>query len=234
MVSQLPLDFQFQSVNSFASYFPANNSETLAHLHTFLQSNNEQQLFLWGENGLGKTHLLQASCIEAEKFGKTPFYLSFHSDPLPDPAMLEGLEEIDLVCLDDIDLIAGQPAWEHALFNFYNRHREKDNQLLISAGCPPQLLTIQLPDLKTRMSWGLTLKLQSLDDEQLIQALDHKARVLGFAIPAHIGKFLLSHYQRDLPSLWRLLTKIDHATLAAKRKLTIPFLKQIITKSDER
>jgi DnaA-homolog protein len=233
MAFQVPLDFQFQSIHNFASYFSANNGETLVHLHAFLQSSGEQQIYLWGERGLGKTHLLQASCTEAGKFNKTPFYLSFRSQSLPDPASLEGLEEIDLVCLDDIELIAGQPLWERALFNFYNRHRENNKQLLISANTPPQFLPLQLPDLKTRMSWGLTLKLQSLNDEQLIQALDHKAQALGFDIPVHIGKFLLTHYQRDLPSLWRLLTKIDQATLAAKRKLTIPFLKQIITNNDE-
>ncbi|WP_031434861.1 DnaA regulatory inactivator Hda [Methylomarinum vadi] len=234
MAEQLPLQFEFQSDQSFASFYAGNNQEVLNHLHDFIEVGTEQQIYLWGDAGQGKTHLLQACCHCARQHDKSVFYLSFNGADLPDPALLEGLETLDIVCLDNIEQIAGQKDWEQALFNFYNRHRDHDKQLLLSADCPPKYLPFQLPDLKTRMSWGLTLKLQAMNDEQLVKALSHKAKYMGFDIAENVGAFLLSHYARDLPALWLLLKKIDHATLAAKRKLTIPFLKQIMAHFDER
>lgn len=93
---------------------------------------------------------------------------------------------------------------------------------------PPKQIPLQLPDLVTRLGWGLTLKLKTLNEEQRITVLTSKANALGFDITPPVGRFLLAHYSRDLPSLWTLLDKLDHATLAAKRKLTIPFLKQFL------
>jgi DnaA family protein len=234
MAVQFPLQFEFQSNQSFGSFYPGNNAEIITQLQEFITTQNEQQIYIWGDAGQGKSHLLKACCMAADEHNKTPFYLTFNAANLPDPAMLEGLENMDIVCLDNIEQIDGNSDWEQALFDFYNRHRDNNNQLLLTASCPPKYLPFQLPDLKTRMNWGLTLKLQPLNDEQIIKALNHKAHFLGFTIPDNVGRFLLSHYERDLPALWLLLEKFDHATLAAKRKLTIPFLKQIMATIDER
>jgi len=227
---QLPLQFEFQSNQNFNTFYPGGNEEIINHLqHIF--NNNEQQIFLWGEAGTGKTHLLQAICQESNQQNKTSFYFSFRKT-LPNSEMLNGLENFDLVCLDNIELIAQNPDWEQAFFNFFNLHRDNNKQLIISAHCPPKYLPFQLPDLKTRMGWGLTLKIAPLTDEQLLNALIYKANDLGFEIPVNVGRFLIAHYAKDLPSIWMLLDKINHATLAAKRKLTIPFLKQIMSEQN--
>lgn len=225
---QVPLQFEFQSNQIFASFFPGNNAEIVGQLQAMAGQGGEQQVFVWGDPGSGKTHLLQACCQQAKALGNDPFYLAFAKDKLPAPAMLEGLEDMELVCLDDVQHVAGNREWQEALFNFYNLHRQNNHKLLLAADCPPKYLPFELPDLKTRMSWGLTLKIQPLRDDQLIEALTHKAHFLGFDIPAAVGRFLLNHYVHDLPALWLLLEKIDRATLAAQRKLTIPFLKQIL------
>ncbi len=115
-----------------------------------------------------------------------------------------------------------------AFFNFFNLHRDQGHTLILSSSCPPNELAIRLPDLKTRLNWGLTLKLQPLTDEDRITALTYKASQMGFEISPKAGRFLLTHYDRDLSSLWALLKKLDQLSLAAKRKLTIPFLKQIL------
>lgn len=227
MSEQLPLQFEFQSNQNFSAFYPGSNEEVITHLQQ-LFINKEQQMFLWGESGTGKSHLLQAVCQEANKLNKTSFYFSLDSKALPVPSLLDGLENIDLVCFDNIEQIIGQAAWELAFFNFFNLHRDNGNQLILSAPCPPKYLAIQLPDLKTRMSWGLTLKLKPLTDERLLNALIYKADVLGFEIPVNVGKFLIRHYASDLPSIWDLLNKIEQATLAEQRKLTIPFLKKIM------
>jgi len=224
---QLPLQFEFQSNQNFNTFYPGNNKEIINHLQQILVK-QEQQIFLWGESGTGKTHLLHSSVEEANIYNKTSLFFSFDKLDLPDPALLEGLENIDLVCFDNIQQIAGNGEWEQAFFNFYNLHRDANKKLVLSAPCPPKFLAIQLADLKTRMSWGLTLKLKALTDEQQLNALIYKANDLGFEIPQNVGRFLITHYAHDLASIWTMLDKINYATLAAKRKLTIPFLKQIM------
>lgn len=225
---QVPLQFEFQGAQTFASYFPGGNGEIIAQLMLLAGNGVEQQLFIWGDGGSGKTHLLQACCQRAKQQAKDPFFLQLNADRLPPADLLDGLEDVDLVCIDNVQAIAGHPDWEQTLFRFYNAHRQNNHKLLLSADCPPKYLPFSLADLKTRMSWGLTLKIQTLRDDQLMDALTHKARFLGFDISPAVGKFLLNHWVHDLPALWRLLATIDHATLAAQRKLTIPFLKQIL------
>ena len=224
---QVPLAFEFQANQTFASYFAGSNAEIVMQLQALADDGQEQQIFVWGDPGCGKTHLLQACCQQAKLNNKEPFYFKFNQ-PLPDPAMLEGLEEMDLVVFDDIQYLAGNNDWELALFAFYNSHRQNGHKLLLAADAPPKFLPIVLPDLKTRMSWGLTLKIQRLNDDEILEALQVKARHLGFDLSPLVGRFLLNHYVHDFPALWQLLEKIDQATLAAKRKLTIPFLKQIL------
>jgi DnaA family protein len=226
---QVPLEFEFQGNQTFASYFPGNNAEIIAQLRLLATHGEEQQLYVWGDVGSGKTHLLQACCQQAKQAGKDPFYLQLNADSLPSTELLAGLENLELVCFDNLQAIAGHLDWEQALFGFYNAHRQNNHHLLLAADCPPKYLPFELPDLKTRMAWGLTLKIQSLREDQLIEALSYRARFLGFDISPNVGKFLLNHWVHDLPSLWRLLETIDHATLAEQRKLTIPFLKKILS-----
>lgn len=227
MPKQLPLQFEFQSTQNFSAFYSGSNEEIVTNLQQIFIT-QEQQIFLWGAASSGKSHLLQATCQNANDSNKTSFYFSLDAKTLPPPTILDGLDNIDLVCFDNIDQIIENTEWEQAFFNFFNLHRDNNKHLVLSASCPPRYIGLQLPDLKTRMSWGLTLKLNPLSDEQRLHALIYKANVLGFEIPTHVGKFLMTHYTSDLPSIWKLLNRIEIATLAAQRKITIPFLKQIM------
>lgn len=232
MPEQLPLQFELQANQSFSTFYPGNNKEIISHLQKITCS-DEQQIFLWGEPGTGKTHCLQASCQEANALDKTAFYLSLNPEKLPSPSILEGLESFDLVCFDNIHSICTDAQWEQSFFNFYNLLRDNNKQLILSASCPPKFIDIQLPDLKTRMSWGLTLKLSSLTEEQQLQALIYKADALGFDVPDNVGRFIITHYARDIASIWSILDKVEQATLIAKRKISIPFLKQIMVDTEQ-
>lgn len=227
MAQQIPLQFEFQANQKFTTFYPGGNEEIVNHLQQICHD-KEQQIYLCGSAGTGKTHLLQATTHHAIEQGKSAFYFSFSSNSLPDTSLLDGLEQMDIICLDNIDKIAGNALWEHAFFTFFNQHRDSNKQLVISSSCPPKYIAIELPDLKTRMSWGLTLVLKDLSDEQQLHALIYKANDLGFEISPQVGRFLISRYASDLPSIWALLEKIEIATLSAQRKLTIPFLKQIM------
>lgn len=228
MAQQLPLHFEFRANQTFNDFFPGINQEIVTHLQQCIAGVGEQQVFLWGKPGQGKTHLLQACCHQAQSQNLSSFYFDLSNARLPDPLMLSGLDEYDVVCFDNVEHIAGNADWELAFFNFFNQHRDSGHKLIVSAASAPSDIGIQLPDLKTRLNWGLTLKIQSLADNERIAALIFKADQMGFEIAPQVGRFLLTHYDRDLASLWTLLEKLDKASLAAKRKLTLPFLKQIL------
>ena len=225
---QLPLHFEFRANQTFDDFFSGPNLEVINHLQKCITGNGERQIFLWGQSGLGKSHLLQACCQQAQSQQRSSFYFALSPLELPDSSLLTGLDKFDIVCFDNIEHIAGNQLWELAFFNFFNLNRDQGHTLIVSASCPPNEIVIQLADLKTRLNWGLTLKMQPLSDNERITALIFKAGQMGFEISPLAGRFLLTHYDRDLPSLWVLLTKLDRASLAAKRKLTIPFLKQIL------
>lgn len=228
MAEQLPLHFEFRANQTFNDFFPGTNQEIVTHLQQCIAGVGEQQVFLWGKSGQGKTHLLQACCHQAQNQNLSSFYFDLADAMLPDPSMLNGLDQYDAVCFDNIEHIAGNEAWELAFFNFFNMSRDSGHKLIVSASSAPGDIAIQLPDLKTRLNWGLTLKIQALADNDRIAALIFKADQMGFEIAPQAGRFLLTHYDRDPASLWALLKKLDKASLAAKRKLTLPFLKQIL------
>lgn len=228
MAEQLPLQFEYRADQHFSSFFPGRNQELIEHLQTCADNSGEQFLFIWGKPGQGKSHLLQACCQRASKQNHSAFYLPLSLDKFSNPEVLYGLESMDIVCIDDIHKLAGQPLWELALFNFFNRMRDNNKRLIISSDCPPTQIPVQLPDLKTRLGWGLTLKLRTLNDEEMITALQLRADTIGFEISEKSGQFLLTHYSRDANALWNLLHRLDHATLSAQRKVTIPFLKQLL------
>jgi DnaA family protein len=228
MAEQLALNFEFRANQTFNDFFPGNNQEIIDHMKQCIAGDSEPQIFLWGDSGLGKSHLLQACCHYAHSHNRSSFYFSLSPEQLPDPALLIGLEKFDIVCFDNIEVIAGDLVWEQAFFNFFNQHRSLNNTLIVSATCAPNQLAMQLADLKTRLNWGLALKLNPLTDDETVAALSFKADLMGFEISPHAGRFLLTHFDRDITSLWRLLETLDKASLAAKRKLTIPFLKEIL------
>lgn len=228
MTIQFPLQFEFQANKGFDSFYPGSNTEIVTELQQLISGEGERQIFLYGEPGYGKSHLLQASCQLAHQKGMNPFYYPFNKRKLPTLAMFEGLERVELVCFDDIEEIAGLLDWEQAFLNFFEQHLEHNHRLILSAQIHPADLDIYLPDLKKHLLEGLALKLKPLADEESVSALICKASHMGLTITPKVGNFLLSHYANDLPSLWILLEQLDKATLSAQRKLTIPFLKQIL------
>ncbi|WP_411728525.1 DnaA regulatory inactivator Hda [Methyloglobulus sp.] len=228
MAEQLPVKFEFWANQTFDGFYPGSNQEILAQLRKTVTGTGEQFIFLWGNAGHGKSHLLHACCHEASNQGFSSFYLDLSDSVSTKPELFTGLEDLEIVCVDNIDALAGREDWESAFFNFFNQHRDNNQRLILSASCASSTLAFTLLDLQTRINWGLSLKIQSLDDNDKIAVLTYKARQKGFEIPPQVAGFLLTHYDRNLSSLWLMLDKLDWASLAAKRKLTIPFLKQIL------
>lgn len=205
------------------------NEQVVRVLREQVAGQGEHFLYLWGASGVGLTHLLQASCHNAESRRLTVQYLPLRElTGFAPEALLEGLGELDMVCLDGLEAVAGSPAWERALFNLYNGLRDAGRLLLVSATQSPRELTIQLPDLRSRLQWGVTLKVQALDDADKQQALMRRARERGLELNDEVASYIVQRVPRDMNQLFCYLHRLDHASLAEQRKLTIPFVKKTL------
>jgi DnaA family protein len=213
---------------TFANYFPASNQLALAFLQSFDYTPQQWFVYLWGKPDCGCTHLLNALCLQAQQQNKSAIYLPMTEIIGMQPAILEDLENHDLICLDDIELIAGKKEWETALFHLYNRLHQAQCRLVVAADRAPRELAITLPDLHSRLTSGVTFQLHTLTDDEKLAALQLRGQARGLTISDEVGYFLLRRTSRSLGDLFQLLDKLDHASLAAQRRLTIPFVKTVL------
>ena len=226
--TQLPLDIKLNDSSRFDNFHGGPNQELKQVLRRCADGSEREAVFFWGKSGSGKTHLLQAACREAGERGHAAAYLPLHRNAEIPVRILDGFENLSLVCMDDIQAVAGLPEWEEAIFHLFNRLRERQLPFVATADCPPSGLALQLTDLVSRLGWGLVYPMQPLDDQARLELLQLRARGRGLELPEETGRFLLSRYPRDLPALCALLDRLDHASLAAQRRLTIPFVKTVL------
>lgn len=221
---QLPLRIGLRDSATFANFFAGDNA---AVCHT-LQQGREPFVYLWGGPGSGKSHLLQAACHAVSEAGGLAIYLPLSEPEGVLPQMLEGMEQMSLVCLDDLQSVAGDAAWEQALFHLYNRLRDSGNRLIAAATAPPGALQLQLNDLVSRLGWGPVYQLAHPDDTVRSGALRLRAANRGMEMPPEVAAYLMSRASRDMHELFALLERLDEVSLAAQRKLTIPFVRELI------
>jgi DnaA family protein len=225
---QLPLAFPYQEESKFTDFLPTRSTRlVIEELKRFIRKENERVIFLCGESGSGKTHLLHATCHTLLEQGERPVYLSLSEASLS-PAAFDNLEHQGVVCLDDLESVLGQKNWEETLFHFYNRCQDQKTQLLVVARMPAAKLNFVLPDLQSRLYHGLTLTLQPLTDAEKIYVLQQKAHRRGIKFTIDAGGYLLRHASKNMTTLMNYLEKLDKATLIKQRKLTIPFIKSVL------
>lgn len=230
MPDQLSLALSLRDEATFDNYWIAPGSlraQLVATLNGGMPP-DDQVVYLWGAPGTGCSHLLQAACRQRHLAGEHVQYLPLEELVALKPAdLLADLEYQDLVCLSGIEQLAGEPAWEEALFNFYNRCRQYGCSLLIGAGCPPRELPLRLADLKSRLSAALVFHLPPYTDGEKVEILRHRARRLGIDLPPAVAAFIVTRGERDMDSLMAYLHRLDKASLAAKRRITLPFVKSV-------
>jgi DnaA family protein len=223
MPTQLPLSLNIRPSVDFSSVIIGRNGEAISRL----RSESDPFVYLWGASGCGKSHLLQACCHQEQQQGQ-PAYLPFRSERGLEPVMLEGLDAFSLVCLDDLEEVAGEQAWELAIFNLYNQLREKGARVIVASDRPPSKLPLQLADLASRLTWGPCYQLFPLNDEERLELLISNAERRGMTMSVEIASFLLQRTPRDIHFLTLLIERLDQASLAAQRRLTIPFVREIL------
>lgn len=228
MSIQLPLNIQLRDDATLESFYPGDNQEVLQAVHDLSEGIGEIFVYVWGSKGAGCSHLLQATLNRATELGVPAVYIPLHEKDSFDISIFQGLEELSLVCLDDLQSIAGDAVWEEAFFHLFNRIRENKRRLLVAANTPPMNLNLKLADLKSRLSWGVVYHLHELNDDQKLAALQLRASHRGLELSDQVGHFLLNRCSRNMSELFELLEILDKASLTEQHRLTIPFVKHIL------
>ncbi|OGT06420.1 MAG: DnaA regulatory inactivator Hda [Gammaproteobacteria bacterium GWF2_41_13] len=225
---QLTLALALKDPKTLSNYYVGNNREILTALHHTATGRGKHFLYLWGPEKVGLTHLLQACCHTASQKKLTTMYIPLADLSTFNPTLFENLESAHLVCIDDLHQIAQKRNWEEAFFHCFNRIIDAKKRLIIAARKPPQLLELTLPDLTSRLSAGIIYQLHHLTDNEKMKALIERAKARGFELSLEIAQFILHRHPRNLGALFEALDVLDRASLEAKHKLTLPFVKKVL------
>lgn len=230
--NQLTLSVQLPDDETFESY-RGNTNEQAIHSIKNLLDDKQAKLkvnvcYLFGRTGVGKSHLLHAACAYAQSKDMSSLCLSLKELEHLSVELLVGLESFDLVCLDDIHLLAERPDWQQAVFDLFNRMTEQQKVLIISGDSAVNELDLSLPDLRSRLSWGLVEQLKPLSDKDKVQAIHYRAQQRGLLLSEEVTKFLMVRISRDMNNLISVLDQLDKASIREQRKITVPFIKQVL------
>jgi DnaA-homolog protein len=227
-VRQLPLGLRFPDRATFASFLPAHNAEARSHAERVAAGAAPGLTWLCGPHGAGKTHLLHAICAAAAASGARAGYVPFAELGSLGVGVLEGLPQLQCLCLDDLDSVVGNADWERAIFGVLREVEERGGSLVIAAQSPPALVQWALADLGSRCAAGAVLQLRPLDEAEQLAALRLRARVRGVELPDETLQWLQRRFPRDMRALYEVLDTLDKAALAAQRRLTIPFIREVL------
>jgi len=207
---QLILDIRPDARPDFDNFLPGPNAEA----HAILREHavglvDEAVLYLWGETGTGKSHLLSAWAKRTQ---------AIIAPPLPEPP-------VSWLALDDVHRLDAQEQVQ--LFGLINAARESTGRILACGPRPPGQLGLR-PDLATRLSQGLVFRLAPLSDADKLAALNARADAQGLHLPEDVSRYLLTHCRRDLPHLLGMVEELDAYSLSRKRPVSLPLLREVL------
>ncbi len=211
---QLALDISAPPAPAFDNFVIGRNAEAIAHLRAAIAGGGERFVYLWGEAGCGRTHLLKALTAAAAD----AMYVACVANSSFD-------DDAPLLVADDVELLGGEA--QIALFNRYNILRDQGGGLIASGRVPPVELKLRV-DLVTRLGWGLVVQVHALTDEEKARALAQHARARGFALSTEAITYLLTHAPRDMGALFATLDALDRHSLETKRAVTVPLVRDLL------
>ncbi|MFC5582373.1 DnaA regulatory inactivator Hda [Rhodanobacter terrae] len=231
MIPQLPLALRWPRRQRLEHFHAGANAAALAAVQALALEPAARWVYLHGASGSGKSHLLVAACHAASTTGRTVQYLPLASLGNP-AAAIRGVAGSELLALDDLQAIAGRRDAEHALFDLYNRAKAEGSALLFAAEAATTQLALGLPDLRSRLGACTQFALKPLDDGERREVLKSQAALRGIQLDDVVLDWLFARYARDLGALLDLLDRLDQASLAAQRRITVPFLREYLREAD--
>lgn len=231
VTSQLPLALRWPRRQRFEYFHVGTSAPALACVRRAAEAPGAPWPFIAGVSGSGKTHLLMAACQLASEAGRHVQYLPLASLGPAAAAALRGSVGSEMLALDDVQSIVGDDDAEHALFDLYNRARAEDVTLLFASSEIPSRLALNLPDLRSRLGACTLAMLKPLDEGERREVLRAHAEARGIRLDDAVLDWLFTRHARDLGALQDLLERVDSASLAAHRRVTIPFLRELLRDS---
>jgi DnaA family protein len=228
---QLPLDVQLADYAVFESFYLGSNAAAVHALGLAAGGEGSPVVWLWGPRGSGKSHLLQACVSDASQRQRNTAYLPLKLAHGLGPSMLDGMGQVDVLCIDDAGIVAGEPDWERQLFGVFENLTQHGGRLVLAASGAVAACRFGLPDLASRLMSGETYRLNGLTDEERVAALQLRASWRGLELPDETGKYLIARVDRSTGALFALLDRLDQAALAAQKRLTVPFVRSVLEQS---
>jgi DnaA-homolog protein len=232
-MQQIPLGVRLLDRAVFGSFLPAHNGEALVHLQRVARGAAPALTWVCGPPGSGKTHLLQATCAAASEHVRAG-YVPLAQVAALGVGVLDGLPQMQCLSVDDVDKVAGQLEWERGIFGLLREIEENGAQLVLAAQAPPALLPWALADLGSRCAAALVFQLRLLEEQEQQAALQLRARLRGLELPEETWQWLRKRYPRDMRTLYQLLDTLDEAALSAQRRLTVPFIREVLRAAERR
>lgn len=152
----------------------------------------------------------------------------YRDQPIPPLSLLEGLDQGGMILVDDVEAVAGEPKWEELLFHLLNQARDQQQSVVVTSQHPLSELAISLPDLRSRLGEAVSEYLQPLTAEEKWVVIQQRAHEQGMEIGDEVVNYLINRTSRDFDTLFTLLEQLDRETLAKQRKITIPFVKELL------
>ena len=220
-MNQLIFDFAERGYPGFDKFLGTENAE----LVYVLQHKHDPFIYVWGEEGAGKSHLLRAWVAQALDAGKKAVYIDAAATPLTEAAF-----EAEYLAIDQIEKLGNEE--QALLFAVFNRFRNSGKGfLLLSSEHTPQQLVIR-EDLRTRMAYCLVYEVKPLTDQEKIDALVSMAATRQVTIDPEIFEYLLNHWRRDMDSLMQMLDTLDNYAVTMGKRITLPLLRQLLKQQE--
>ena len=227
--AQLPLKLAVSRARRFTNFeVVPDNAELVDAVRRIATEQVPQRVLIAGDAGSGKSHLLEAASEAASAGGDAVAFVPMRDWRSQCVDAVRGLGRSGLVCIDDIDAVAGDRRWEEALLALVEASAPRGTRMLVSACAAPANIPFELADLRSRLSAATLYRLRELDDESRARALRRHASGRGIEIPDDVVGYVLARHRRDMPSLVALLDRLDYHSLSRQRRLTVPFVRGLI------
>ncbi|MBA1147036.1 DnaA regulatory inactivator Hda [Ectothiorhodospiraceae bacterium WFHF3C12] len=231
MPPQLALDIRWEPDAALEDFLAGPNGAAVAAISAVAAGRQAGPVYLYGESATGKSHLLKGACRAVNARGEGAAYLPLDALLSHPPEVLAGMETTRVVAVDGLEAAAQSPQWQEALFHLFNRVRDAGGGFLAAGRGHPAHLGLALPDLVSRLRWGLVYRLLELSEADKKALLQRRARARGLEMPPEVLDYLLARHRRDAAFLFSALDRLDDASLRAQRRLTIPFVRRVLAGS---
>ena len=212
--------------SSFNSFYVDPQNEQL--LKDIKDLSNGDNLYIYGVKNSGKTYLLQSLCNEYSKNKKSALFLPLKEVVRYGIDIIESIENMDLVCIDGLEIIRNKKEWEIGLFNLINNSLQTNCRLIFTSSSEDIKAAFSLPDLDSRMKKFNSYEIFPISDNHLLEALKNIANLSSINLGDREAQYLITYTKRNMSDLVKILESLDQLSMENKRRITIPLIKELL------